>query len=73
MCEGLVNSAENLLVCCNCLGDASVCHEHELPALSEQLNVLDSLWDTLSQCLLELEDTPDYHAVLVLQVNRKIN
>lgn len=40
---------------------------HELPALSEQLHVLASLWETLSQCLLELEHTPDHHAVLVLQ------
>lgn len=37
-----------------------------LPLLSESL-VLDSLWDTLSACLLELEHTPDHHAVLVLQ------
>lgn len=28
---------------------------------------LDDLWDTLSECLLELADTPDNHAVLVLQ------
>lgn len=28
---------------------------------------LDDLWDTLSECLLELADTPDHHAVLVLQ------
>lgn len=38
-----------------------------LPLLSESL-VLDSLWETLSACLLELEYTPDHHAVLVLQV-----
>lgn len=38
-----------------------------LPLLSESL-VLDSLWETLSACLLELEHTPDHHAVLVLQV-----
>lgn len=37
-----------------------------LPLLSESL-VLDSLWETLSACLLELEYTPDHHAVLVLQ------
>ncbi|XP_015599094.1 E3 ubiquitin-protein ligase HUWE1 isoform X3 [Cephus cinctus] len=37
-----------------------------LPLLSESL-VLDSLWETLSACLLELEHTPDHHAVLVLQ------
>jgi hypothetical protein len=30
--------------------------------------MLDRLWDTLSSCLLELADTPDHHAVLVLQV-----
>ncbi|KAJ8914753.1 hypothetical protein NQ315_013256 [Exocentrus adspersus] len=40
---------------------------YELPALSEQLNSLGSLWETLSQCLLELEHAPDHHAVLVLQ------
>lgn len=28
---------------------------------------LDNLWETLSQCLLELAETPDHHAVLVLQ------
>lgn len=39
-----------------------------LPLLSESL-VLDNLWETLSACLLELEYTPDHHAVLVLQVN----
>ncbi|KAK0081548.1 hypothetical protein PV325_011960 [Microctonus aethiopoides] len=37
-----------------------------LPLLSESL-VLDHLWETLSACLLELEHTPDHHAVLVLQ------
>ncbi|XP_057320129.1 E3 ubiquitin-protein ligase HUWE1-like isoform X1 [Microplitis mediator] len=37
-----------------------------LPLLSESL-VLDNLWETLSACLLELEHTPDHHAVLVLQ------
>lgn len=40
-----------------------------LPLLSESL-VLDNLWETLSACLLELEYTPDHHAVLVLQVKR---
>lgn len=29
--------------------------------------LLDNLWETLSQCLLELAETPDHHAVLVLQ------
>lgn len=38
-----------------------------LPALSEQMSELEALWETLSQCLLELEHTPDDHAVLVLQ------
>lgn len=42
--------------------------EDKLPLLSESL-VLDHLWETLSACLLELEYTPDQHAVLVLQVN----
>lgn len=41
--------------------------EDKLPLLSESL-VLDHLWETLSACLLELEYTPDQHAVLVLQV-----
>ncbi|KAJ8970022.1 hypothetical protein NQ314_001451 [Rhamnusium bicolor] len=40
---------------------------YDLPALSDQLSSLNSLWDTLSQCLLELEHAPDHHAVLVLQ------
>ncbi|XP_077544919.1 HECT, UBA and WWE domain containing E3 ubiquitin protein ligase 1 isoform X4 [Haemaphysalis longicornis] len=38
----------------------------EPPPLSEELR-LDSLWSTLSDCLLELADTQDQHAVLVLQ------
>ncbi|KAG8260860.1 E3 ubiquitin-protein ligase huwe1, variant 2 [Homalodisca vitripennis] len=37
-----------------------------LPPLSEQLN-LDILWNTLSECLTELQHTQDNHAVLVLQ------
>lgn len=41
-----------------------------LPLLSESL-VLDNLWETLSACLLELEYTPDHHAVLVLQVKKE--
>ncbi|XP_076681578.1 HECT, UBA and WWE domain containing E3 ubiquitin protein ligase 1 isoform X3 [Andrena cerasifolii] len=40
--------------------------EEKLPLLSECL-VLEHLWETLSACLLELEYTPDHHAVLVLQ------
>ena len=40
--------------------------DFELPRLSQQL-ILDSLWNTLSECLQELADTPDHHAVLVLQ------
>ncbi|KAJ8947109.1 hypothetical protein NQ318_002468 [Aromia moschata] len=40
---------------------------HDLPALSDQLSSLNSLWETLSSCLLELEHAPDHHAVLVLQ------
>jgi E3 ubiquitin-protein ligase HUWE1 len=35
-------------------------------SLSNELH-LDELWATLSACLLELADTPDHHAVLVLQ------
>ena len=37
-----------------------------LESLSDQL-ILNSLWDTLSNCLKELAETPDHHAVLVLQ------
>merc|ERR1712240_302944 len=37
-----------------------------LESLSDQL-ILSSLWDTLSNCLKELAETPDHHAVLVLQ------
>merc|ERR1711953_1626814 len=37
-----------------------------LESLSEQL-CLSDLWSTLSNCLKELADTPDHHAVLVLQ------
>ncbi|CAH1153351.1 unnamed protein product [Phaedon cochleariae] len=40
---------------------------YELQALSEQLSSLSSFWETLSQCLSELEHAPDHHAVLVLQ------
>jgi E3 ubiquitin-protein ligase HUWE1 len=46
--------------------EASWCYD--IPALSDQLSSIDSLWETLSQCLSELEHTPDHHAVLVLQV-----
>lgn len=42
-----------------------------LPRLSSVLE-LDMLWQTLSECLLELGHTPDHHAVLVLQVSIKI-
>ena len=37
-----------------------------LPSLSDEL-LLNILWDTLSACLRDLADTPDHHAVLVLQ------
>lgn len=37
-----------------------------LPSLSDQLS-LNVLWDALSSCLRDLADTPDHHAVLVLQ------
>ena len=42
-----------------------------LESLSVQLT-LNSLWDTLSNCLKELAETPDHHAVLVLQVRNCI-
>lgn len=38
----------------------------ELQPLSETLQ-LDHLWNTLSDCLVELEENADHHAVLVLQ------
>lgn len=38
----------------------------ELQPLSETL-LLDHLWNTLSDCLVELEENADHHAVLVLQ------
>nr|XP_023021300.1 E3 ubiquitin-protein ligase HUWE1-like [Leptinotarsa decemlineata] len=41
---------------------------YELPALSDQLSSLSSFWETLSECLSELEHAPDHHAVLVLQL-----
>ncbi|CAL4126406.1 unnamed protein product, partial [Meganyctiphanes norvegica] len=40
--------------------------EEELGNLSGQLG-LEELWSTLSSCLVELGETPDTHAVLVLQ------
>jgi len=40
--------------------------EGSLESLSEQL-ALSELWETLSNCLRELANTPDHHAVLVLQ------
>lgn len=36
------------------------------PSLSSELQ-LNALWDALSECLKELAETPDHHAVLVLQ------
>lgn len=48
--------------------DSSVDVSKLLPRLSSLLD-LDKLWETLSECLLELGHTPDHHhAVLVLQV-----
>ena len=38
----------------------------EMTSLSVELG-LDNLWMTLSECLVELGETPDTHAVLVLQ------
>ena len=40
--------------------------EPALSSLSDQLT-LGALWDALSFCLKDLADTPDHHAVLVLQ------
>lgn len=49
-------------------GEAGGQLEHEeklpdLPLLSEQL-LLDELWDMLGECLKELEESHDQHAVL---------
>lgn len=41
-------------------------HPAETQSLSKTLQ-LDHLWDTLSECLVELEENADHHAVLVLQ------
>ena len=46
---------------------ATATKEPSLSSLSEQL-LLGPLWDALSFCLKDLADTPDHHAVLVLQV-----
>lgn len=37
-----------------------------LPRLSDQL-MLEELWNCLGECLVELDKTPDHHAVLILQ------
>ena len=47
-------------------GNTGNSKEPELPSLSTELS-LNILWDTLSSCLKDLADTPDHHAVLVLQ------
>ena len=44
----------------------AVAKEPSLPSLSDEL-LLNTLWETLSACLRDLADTPDHHAVLVLQ------
>ena len=46
--------------------ESPVTTPESLESLSEQLD-LSQLWSTLSNCLKELADTPDHHAVLVLQ------
>ncbi|XP_030403213.1 E3 ubiquitin-protein ligase HUWE1 isoform X7 [Gopherus evgoodei] len=43
----------------------------DLPLLSEQLN-LDELWAMLGECLKELEESHDQHAVLVLQPDSQL-
>lgn len=45
---------------------AAAAENKDQELLSNEL-ALDELWETLSRCLLELADTPDHHAVLVLQ------
>ncbi|XP_076049070.1 HECT, UBA and WWE domain containing E3 ubiquitin protein ligase 1 isoform X2 [Oratosquilla oratoria] len=46
--------------------DSEVAEPADLGSLSSQL-ALEHLWHTLSSCLVELGETPDHHAVLVLQ------
>lgn len=49
---------------------SSVIETTAQPAPEESLSIelsLDELWASLSDCLLELAETPDHHAVLVLQ------
>merc|ERR1712045_524743 len=48
------------------MGESPLPLPDSLESLSEQLCLAD-LWSTLSNCLKELADTPDHHAVLVLQ------
>ena len=52
----------------NCGEDKKEAEEEDdsLASLSDELS-LEELWDALSSCLRELADTPDHHAVLVLQ------
>ncbi|UYV80320.1 HUWE1 [Cordylochernes scorpioides] len=47
-------------------GTADLLFKEVLTPLSSELD-LDTLWETLSECLVELAETPDHHAVLVLQ------
>lgn len=47
-------------------GPSSTLSEQDQESLSSLLK-LNNLWDCLSNCLLELADAPDHHAVLVLQ------
>jgi len=50
--------------------DVTIKIEEQATKVEESLSIelqLDILWDTLSKCLLELAETPDHHAVLVLQ------
>ena len=43
----------------------------DLPLLSEQL-LLDELWDMLGECLKELEESHDQHAVLGRYLGRHV-
>ena len=48
------------------LEEADIEQQESLESLSDLLK-LDNLWETLSSCLKDLAETPDHHAVLVLQ------
>ncbi len=66
------------IVLCACVGEESSSQQEQerrlpdLPLLSEQL-LLDELWDMLGECLKELEESHDQHAVLGIFVHLFLN